>query len=179
MGWSSCTSWSNKKQVVNELKNDLAKNYNIIADKSTKTGLWAVIEHKQEAKRYIFLALIQTRGGKYKEYYVKEMTESSGPCYYDCPLEFLELVPCPTEREWAAEWRQKVMTYHNTKVKQKEQVKSLTNKLERGQKFELYDKLFTFQFYDERNFPIVLGNSDNKLYKLKKKQIGQIKLIKE
>ena len=38
---------------------------------------------------------------------LKQMPETHGPCYYDCPLEYLDMVPEP-EGVFAGEWRAKV-----------------------------------------------------------------------
>jgi len=41
----------------------------------------------------------------------KDMEESSGPCYYSCPLAYLEMVPDP-QTEHSTPWREKVRAYH-------------------------------------------------------------------
>jgi hypothetical protein len=55
------------------------------------------------------------------------MEESMGPCYYSCPLKYLDLVPEPDNR-YAKEWRIKVRAYH---ARRKALVIGATVKLER------------------------------------------------
>lgn len=45
----------------------------------------------------------------------KDMCESSGPYVFNCPLSYLELVPCPGG--YATEWREGVREYHGPRVK--------------------------------------------------------------
>jgi hypothetical protein len=42
----------------------------------------------------------------------KDMCESMGPCYYNCPLEYLDEVPMP-KGEFAQKWRDTVRAYHS------------------------------------------------------------------
>ena len=58
--------------------------------------------------RYIRLDLIEKQDGHYG---YKGMDESAGPCYYDCPLKFLDMVPEVTRQTW----RDKVKEYHAAK----------------------------------------------------------------
>jgi hypothetical protein len=44
----------------------------------------------------------------------KNLSESEGPCYYSCPLAYLDLVPEP-EGLYATGWREKVRRYHATR----------------------------------------------------------------
>lgn len=102
MGWDSAYHWIKKSTVVNETAASLQKNgYAILAQKSTASGVWFVVE--KEEKREILLALIKKQGN---EFYRKDMSESAGPSYYCCPIQFLNMVPCPVG--YAAEWREKV-----------------------------------------------------------------------
>lgn len=41
----------------------------------------------------------------------KAMDESVGPCYYTCPLEYLDIVP-PSTSPYSAGWRDDVRSYH-------------------------------------------------------------------
>lgn len=61
----------------------------------------------------------------------KDMDESAGPCYYNCPLAYLDMVPDPGG--YATEWRQKVREYHSKR----------TQKLEPGTKIRLYGREYT------------------------------------
>jgi len=49
----------------------------------------------------------------------KDMEESMGPCYYSCPLEYLDMAPIP-EGEYAKGWRDNVRAYHAAHIKLRE-----------------------------------------------------------
>lgn len=50
--------------------------------------------------------LTSTDSKDYFNFSYKEMDETVGPCYYDCPKGILDLLT-PTESEWANNWRAK------------------------------------------------------------------------
>lgn len=75
--------------------------------------LWTVheIREKETGKaivRFIGCFLMQTDGNGNWGY--KDMEESMGPCYYSCPLAYLDMVPMP-EGEYAPKWREAVREY--------------------------------------------------------------------
>jgi len=116
MGWAF--GWDTREQLVNHLLND--SNHDLIASKSTCYGrrLWAVFRPTWEGRNsdepFICLFLLED-GGRRDGWGYKDVTESMGPCEYDCPLDLLDLAPPPKgglAEEWAARWRQKVREYH-------------------------------------------------------------------
>jgi hypothetical protein len=91
MGWHSDYNWKSKKDVVaSSLQPGRFNGLNVIAHKSTRSGLWMVVENPDTGLRGIAFDLIERRDGTY---WVKEMAESDGPYYYDCPEKFLTMVP--------------------------------------------------------------------------------------
>ena len=50
--------------------------------------------------------LTSTDSKDYYNFSYKDMDESMGPCYYDCPKGILDLLT-PTDSEWANNWRAK------------------------------------------------------------------------
>ena len=52
----------------------------------------------------VFLTSVDTKD--YFNFSYKDMDESCGPCYYDCPKGILDLLT-PTDSEWANNWRTK------------------------------------------------------------------------
>lgn len=73
--------------------------------------LWTVWEvtpgdTTKPASRFIGCDLLAS-GGKSMGWGYKDMCESMGPCYYTCPLSYLEMVPPRNE-----EWRAMVREYH-------------------------------------------------------------------
>lgn len=66
---------------------------------------------EKRGREYIAVFLISGRGEPGYRYGYKSLDETMGPCYYDCPLRFLERVPCP-DSQHAVEWRAAVRRHH-------------------------------------------------------------------
>lgn len=114
MGWTACASWNTKKDVIDELIENLSA-YNVIAQKSTTQAWYAVIENKVTRERAIFVALVKKIDG-WLGY--KDMDEGAGPSVNDCPLAFFDLVPQPPN-DWAAEFRARCRAFHAKKAARK------------------------------------------------------------
>lgn len=86
-------------------------NYKTVYDPEKKeyVSTEEIWHKKEETKRYIGCDLLGAEKGY--GWGFKEMSESMGPCYYSCPLKFLEMVPVANQ-----EWRDNVIAHHNTKV---------------------------------------------------------------
>ena len=61
-------------------------------------------ENEQRVFAAIFLTSIDSKD--YFNFSYKDMDETAGPCYYDCPKGILDLLT-PTDSEWANNWRAK------------------------------------------------------------------------
>ena len=139
MGW--LFGWDTRKQLADHL----------ISGNGVKTikhcfkgnNLWAVQEgttHSGLPVRFIALYLIRgsdtysARTGKRSRdgWGYKDMDESSGPYYYNCPLSYLDMVPEP-DSQYAKEWRAKVRENHA----------KAGRKLVEGQKIKLYGREYT------------------------------------
>lgn len=90
--------------------------------------LWAV-QHRmlydakgQEIAADKFIACYLLQSDKGRGWGYKVMDESVGPCYYSCPLSYLELAP-----ERNAEWRQQVREHHARKKREREQRREFLN----------------------------------------------------
>lgn len=82
--------------------------------------VWALYADGNEADRYIGcdrLAYNRTAGWGQSWGY-KDMEEGMGPCYYSCPLSYLDMVP-PEKfpNSTNADWRTKVRKYHEKRSK--------------------------------------------------------------
>lgn len=66
--------------------------------------------NKGTGQGYVFGVVVLTRSAPRDPdgytFGYKDMDESMGPCYYDCPAGILDLLD-PTEQEYALNWRQK------------------------------------------------------------------------
>lgn len=109
MGWMLSYSWPNKKVLVNYLTSPrrLGDNNKLLASSVRGNHHWYVVERADSGERFIGLDLMSFKKG---EGGYKDMCESMGPYYYDCPLKFLKMVPVAN-----AEWREKVRAFHSMK----------------------------------------------------------------
>lgn len=79
----------------------------------TGNNLWAVQENSVGQR---FLALYLCKGSPTVKddpfnWGYKDLDESAGPNYYNCPLSFLDMCPDP-KVGYSTEWREKVKAYH-------------------------------------------------------------------
>lgn len=118
MGWLS--GWDSKRELIahlrDEFREDGPSTYRIVRDSTVGNHFWFVAEHKQSGERSIGLCLLRgghrdTLGLGCGPWGYKDMSESAGPYYYDCPLAFLKLAPVVAN----AEWREEVVAYHQRK----------------------------------------------------------------
>ena len=112
MGWTYHSLIATRSAMVEHLRTQLVGRYTVVRASTVGNHWWAVIANRESGKRSIFLALMA--GGRRDGWGYKDMDESAGPCYYDCPLGFFDLAP-PPESEHAAGWRDKVRAYHTAK----------------------------------------------------------------
>jgi hypothetical protein len=132
MGWSF-TRGADKAGVIKKILSDMTS--------ENDKGKWAVIDHSligqhlwyvidwtnktvnpPKTERIISLSLLQ--GDKTYGWGHKDMSESCGPCYYDCPLKYLDMAPIP-DSQYAQGWRDKVRAYHTNKYAKAKTVKSV------------------------------------------------------
>ena len=68
----------------------------------------SVYENIPDEQQEVWAAVMLTQTDKndYYNFAYKDMSESMGPCYYDCPLSILKLLS-PTDNEYALSWRNK------------------------------------------------------------------------
>lgn len=110
--------------------------YTAIAHSVVGNHLWAVFErepgqpdhveyngrtYSRPARLLVLYLLAHSR--RHGCWGYKDMDESMGPCYYDCPLKFLDMVPDPGG--YATEWREKVRSFHAAKNDKRQLIKLL------------------------------------------------------
>lgn len=108
MGWLS--GFSSYREIKQYLLREDRDGYKILKHAATQCGrnLWVIFKHPKGFD-FIALFLIRRHQGVYG---YKDLTECMGPAEHDCPLEFLELVPLPTDSKYAAGWREHVRNHH-------------------------------------------------------------------
>lgn len=137
MGW--LYGWSTRKELADHLIS--GNGVHTVAHCFKGNNLWAVQEYTYPARtyddkphpkagetvRFIALYLLRGSNGSRDGWGYKDMDESAGPYYYNCPLSYLDMVPEP-DAEFAKCWRIKVREYHA----------KATRQLTRGQQIKLY-----------------------------------------
>jgi len=92
-------TWSNDHVAMKVLKSSMVS-----------TIYYAAVEEIRDGERTVFAAVCITGGAdRYDPYFnfsYKDMDETMGPGYYDCPKGILDLLT-PTDSEYANEWRRK------------------------------------------------------------------------
>jgi hypothetical protein len=105
MGWSFLSSCSNKAAIIKHLTEECG--VKTIAKCVKGNVLWAVQESTTGTK-FIGCYLLGADQGWWG---YKDMDESCGPCYYNCPLAYLEMVEDP-KSTYSTGWREKVKAFH-------------------------------------------------------------------
>ena len=129
MGWLFSSNWTRKA----DMRRHLCEENGLKTLKSCWTGnnLWAVQEcTKGEYAGQRFIALYLCKFYKDEGGY-KDVDESAGPYYFNCPLAYLDMVPDPGG--YATEWRANVRKYWADR----------NRKLVEGQRIKLYGKEYT------------------------------------
>ena len=159
MGWDSCSSWTKKSDVVNEVLGNFARSeWKVHAKQTVREGAWFVVENTSGAKFIYFALILKSRG----EFALKTMTEHMGPSYYSCPVSFLDIADAPAPSEvHAIEWRRKLVEHSSMK----------TRVLAPGMEIKLYDHFYTVVAPHKNTFTV--RSEDGKLYKLTVKQMSQ------
>jgi len=168
MGTVSCSNWRTKKDVVSELTSDLKRSgFNVLGEKGTADGVWYLVE--REAKKFIYFGKIEKNRG---EFFLKTMSEDMGPCYYTCPLKFIDKADEPSN-EWSKEWREKVRAYQSKAENKK--------KLKAGMKINLYGQTYTMvtEYVLGRGSRWIVKDESGKTYSLKRTQIRELEIIGE
>ena len=118
MGWTTyraMTDFNGKVDRVAECNSAIEFTERNITQRVLKATMrgkiyYAAVERIENGAREVFAAVFITCGKPYKNAYenfgYKGMTEYSGPFYYDCPKNILNLLT-PTDNEYALAWREK------------------------------------------------------------------------
>lgn len=103
MGWygfgHKTTVATLRDEVLSDI--DAGKICTVIGKRQTAYGkrLWLALEHRATGQKFIMLYLLNPSNGM-----IKDIDESMGPCYYDCPTSLFELAP--TQDKNSLDWRQ-------------------------------------------------------------------------
>jgi hypothetical protein len=168
MGTISCSNWKTKKDVVNNLTSDLNRSgFNVLGQKGSVDGVWYLVE--KEARKFIYFGKIEKNRG---QFFLKDIPEEMGPCYYSCPVKFIQKASEPIN-EYSREWREKVLAYHAQASKKVE--------LSEGMKLKLYGNDYTmtriYKLGKGTNY--IVTNEVGQRFRLKRTQLKDIEVIGE
>lgn len=178
MGWTSCSYWASKADAVKEVTSasHWGENFNTLKTSTKGKCFWVLAEYKQGEKqgmKFIALFVIEKSEG---EWMYKDMDESCGPCYYNCPLLFIAIAKESNDEPggYAKTWREKVIKFHkDAKIN-----KDIKSKLVAGAKIKLYDVLYELLHkLDGRKGWSVLSLKDNIQYRMTAKQVNQSAVV--
>lgn len=111
MGWTFNAHPCSKESFVNQI---LMESGSILAHSVRGNRLWTIYQPRSAgADPFIVLFLLKCSDGCWG---YKDMDETMGPYFYDCPLSFLNKTP-----ETGNSWRNDVRAYHAKKRKESAQ----------------------------------------------------------
>lgn len=133
MGWDEGT-YANRKALIESLikpSDGELKQYRCLAHKASNYSnnfilwtIWEITDKKTgESSRYIGCDLIKGNGFRFM---VKSMSESVGPLYYSCPVEYFSMVPEP-KGKCCEGWRDQVKAWHTDQGRKIKSKKVFTN----------------------------------------------------
>ena len=99
--------WYYQNQTRRELIAELTAKS--IAFQANGNTLWTV-EETEDGRRIICCLLLASNSPQ--DWGYKPMDETVGPCYYDCPLGFLQKAKDFENVGYSAKWRDAVRNYH-------------------------------------------------------------------
>lgn len=179
MGWLFSSRWNSRE----ELREHLVNGNGVKNIKSCWKGnnLWTIGEYtypEDHAERhgktilYVGLYLCAKHGKGLDGWGYKDMDESAGPNYRNCPLSYIEMVEAHEKEHgygptgYAAEWRQQV---RDAKAK-------ASRKLEAGAKIKLYGQPYTVAGrFDSGHYAVL--SEQGREFRLKKSQIKDVEVL--
>lgn len=178
MGWLFSSSWSDRETLRDHLVNGNGLKHLKSCWKGN--NLWAVCEYTypenhQERPgltiQFVALYLCAKHGKGMDGWGYKDMDESAGPCYYTCPISYIEQVEAHEKANgygphaYAAEWRASV----------REVVAKRRRKLAVGDKIKLYGHEYTIgKCLGRRGYLIQNSMYD---YRMKLNQVKDVEVL--
>lgn len=133
MGWTSYNANFYKKgkvdrkaEIDNLWNNDSSKKFKVLKSAMVGSTYYGAIQVEDRVFATIFLTSVDM--SSYYNFSYKDMEETCGPFYYDCPISILKLLT-DTDNELANQWRQKCWEKHEAKKTERKNPNSLKNLL--------------------------------------------------
>jgi len=160
MGWTGF--YKNPTEIREKFLNSFNSdpNYEVIDYKSTCAGrkLWVAVQGKESSFIFLVLSEKQKEGWLYKD-----IDESMGPSYYDCPLSLIEKTTGDGSK-WSKGWREEVKKF---------QIKKSTV-YGSGDLVKVYDKEYCVVRKHKRSY-LIRSLENGKVYKCGAAKIDLVK----
>lgn len=114
MGWTFPYHTYNRKTLIQERITTFKSEkfvVEVVRHCVRGNNLWKLMQVTRQdgsVERFIALDLMSKAGGETWGY--KDLEDSCGPCYYNCPLSYVEACTA-TSSEYATKWRNNVREY--------------------------------------------------------------------
>ena len=111
MGWTSynAKNYKNGKVDVKKECDEAISGWDCQVLRSVLKGsVWYGAVKLKDGRVIGMVVLTSVRNNDYYNFAYKDIDESCGPGYYDCPKAIINMLT-PTDNEWANEWRQKCL----------------------------------------------------------------------
>jgi len=130
MGWLFSNRWGSKDELVRFLRSPERNgpHYEVLASTVRGSRHWYVARYTKDDKVVTFIGLDLMESGGNEGWGYKDMDESVGPYYYDCPLRFLDMVAGSEPVGYAEKWRESVREWHAKKAARPEWVAGMVVK---------------------------------------------------
>ena len=179
MGWTFGNFWRTKQDVVEHCI-DWGTRFATLNHSVRGNRLWVLLQYNEgERKGDVFVALylLSNSGG---EWGYKDLDDTVGPYYYDCPLSYLTktIESGRALSESTKSWHENVRKYHAEQRSKKKEVTKMASKLKPGVVLEFCDKQYKLcEKYPGRKGWEVRCLDDNKIYRMMHKQVYQATLV--
>ncbi|MET3376413.1 hypothetical protein ABIC89_005492 [Variovorax boronicumulans] len=157
-----------KNQAVHDELQNVGAFAAVLAHRAIGNRLWFLAQTrsgKHAGRIWIGLTLIDSRNGQAA---VKSMDESCGPCYFDCPLAFLDRVDPPTG-PYAGPWREKVREFHANRMAKRAAIRQGLRVSYDGRTYELRRSL------GRRGWEV--QREDGVIFRMKARQLQQAAVL--
>ncbi len=157
-----------KDQAVHDELQNVGAFAAVLAHRAIGNRLWFLAQTrsgKHVGRIWIGLTLIDCRGGQAA---VKSMDESCGPCYFDCPLAFLDRADPPVG-PYAGPWREKVHEFHANRMAKRAAIRQGLRVSYDGRTYELRHSL------GRRGWEV--QREDGVIFRMKARQLQQATVL--
>ena len=158
-----------KDQAVHDELVSVGASSTVLAHRVIGNRLWFLAQARSGARagrKWIGLTLIDCKNG---EAAVKCMEETCGPCYYDCPLAFLDRASPPTG-PYAGPWREKVREFHANRTAKRAAIRQ-------GARISYGYQTYVLRRSLGRRGWEVARESDGFVFRLKSRQLGNATVL--